>query len=190
MQPQPVGHHHIQNETSESTNSHKVSIPASNQVTPEESPTPDVIESGFSGGQYTGPTSSYTFLRKAWKRFSHDGTHTKDLAQRASEDLLSSEHASIFTFGDRAAPPMDLDDFKLPVRKIGFSLLDQYFDLAMPTYRFFHQQTVLQWLEAYYQQQELGVNREHLLPVRQVSSIAGAILQDDLHLISSRQPCF
>lgn len=74
----------------------------------------------------------------------------------------------MFQFGDRLAPDVDIEGFRLPERAYGFNLVDQYFDLAMPTNRFFHQQTVTQWLEAYYQQEEVATDREILSPTRQV----------------------
>lgn len=127
---------------------------------------PDAAGSAFTGGQYSGPTSSYTFLRRAWKRFSHQDAIEKGLSQDAQGE---TDHVSIFKFGDRLAPQSDVEEFRLPERRIGISLVNQYFDLAMPTYRFFHQQTVLQWLEAYYQQEESEANLVLLIPVRQVS---------------------
>lgn len=130
---------------------------------------PDAGGSAFTGGQYSGPTSSYTFLRRAWKRFSHNDDNVKGLSQSVHDETIPADHVSIFKFGDRLAPQLDVEDFRLPERETGASLVNQYFDLAMPTYRFFHQPTVLQWLEAYYQQEEAETGYEVLTPVHQVS---------------------
>ncbi|CZT24745.1 uncharacterized protein RCC_10473 [Ramularia collo-cygni] len=131
---------------------------------------PEAAGSALTTGQYSGPTSSYTFLRRAWKRFSHDAGGTIDTSKGVpTEQPVPSTNVSIFAFGDRFAPQVDVRDFHLPERTVGVNLVDQYFDLAMPTYRFFHRQTVLQWLDAYYRQEEAEADGEHLLPARQAA---------------------
>lgn len=114
-------------------------------------------------GQYLGPTSPYTFLRRAWKRFEKDGLHS-NLAGNSAEEPDQSE--PIWAFGDRQVSPMEPDGFQLSNRHMTSMLLSQYFDLAMPTYRFLHKQTVARWLEGFHEVQE-QVNGASLLPARQ-----------------------
>lgn len=114
-------------------------------------------------GQYLGPTSPYTFLRRAWKRFEKDGLHS-NLAGNATEEPDQSE--PIWAFGDRQVSPMEPDGFQLSSRHITSMLLSQYFDLAMPTYRFLHKQTVERWLEEFHKVQG-QVSGATLLPARQ-----------------------
>ncbi|KJX92950.1 fungal specific transcription factor domain-containing protein [Zymoseptoria brevis] len=108
-------------------------------------------------GQYLGPTSPYTFLRRAWKRFEEDGSKLHHI-QAASEEPSSA--GSIFQFGDRPSPydvSHTIEIFRLPERELTSAWLAQYFNLAMPTYRFLHYDTVARWLEEYHQLQESGI---------------------------------
>ncbi|EME89730.1 uncharacterized protein MYCFIDRAFT_115267, partial [Pseudocercospora fijiensis CIRAD86] len=115
-------------------------------------------------GQYLGPTSPYTFLRRAWKRFERDGAKLLS-ASAAQDDLGQSD--SVFSYGDRQAPHVEPEDhFRLPDVATTSLLLAQYFDLAMPTYRFLHKPTIAQWLATYHQV-EAGVQGATLLPIRQ-----------------------
>jgi hypothetical protein len=118
-------------------------------------------------GQYLGPTSPYTFLRRAWKRFEQDGSKLHH-DQAASEE--PSLAGSIFQFGDRPSQH-DVSElvagFRLPERDLTSAWLAQYFDLAMPTYRFLHYQSVAQWLEDYHEFQESGTAKDSLTPARQ-----------------------
>lgn len=118
-------------------------------------------------GQYLGPTSPYTFLRRAWKRFEEDGSK-QHRNQTASEE--PSLAGSIFHFGDRPVPPNVSDEtssFRLPERELTSTWLAQYFNMAMPTYRFVHYGTVAQWLEDWHQLQETGTAHGSLTPARQ-----------------------
>lgn len=100
-------------------------------------------------GQYLGPTSPWSFLRRAWKRFEEDGTN---INTAPSEEPAQS--GAIFTYGDRQAAHVRLDKCHLPSRQTTSMLLQHYFDLAMPTYRFLHRATVSQWLEAFHEAEE------------------------------------
>lgn len=132
---------------------------------------PDAGGSAFTAGQYSGPTSSYTFLRRAWKRFRRNDSNGQGLSQDAHVENSPSDQVSPFNFGDRLAQQSDTEDYRLPERSTAISLVHQYFDLAMPTHRFFHQQTVLLWLDAYYRQEDAEADQEVLIPVRQVSGV-------------------
>lgn len=116
-------------------------------------------------GQYLGPTSPYSFLRRAWKRFEQDDTKA---TLTGAEDLHPTD--SIFTYGDRNVPQSNqrVEDFRLPDRSATALLVSQYFDFAMPTYRFLHKYTVLQWLEEYHRQESSDADSQgSLLPVQQ-----------------------
>ncbi|CAK4034698.1 fungal specific transcription factor domain-containing [Lecanosticta acicola] len=116
-------------------------------------------------GQYLGPASPYNFLRRAWQRFERDDFKA-DFVGAASEDLNPTE--SIFSYGDRNVPKPDrrVEGFRLPDRSSTALLTSQYFDLAMPTYRFLHAGTVRRWLEDYHRQ-ESSPDQALLLPVQQ-----------------------
>lgn len=137
-------------------------------------------------GQYLGPTSPYSFLRRAWKRFEHDGAKLLSV-NAAPDDVAPSD--SIFSYGDRQAPQVEQDDHsRLPDSATTSLLLSQYFDLAMPTYRFLHKPTIVQWLSAYHQV-EAGVQGAALLPIRQaivlvVLATARLINADEVQHIS------
>ncbi|KAK4506950.1 hypothetical protein PRZ48_000683 [Zasmidium cellare] len=115
-------------------------------------------------GQYLGPTSPYTFLRRAWKRFEQDGMRA-EIVGGPTEDLTQTD--SIWAFGDRQIPPVNHNGLQLPPRPTSSMLLHNYFDLAMPTYRFLHKQTISQWLEEYHQMEESGMDGNGLAPSRQ-----------------------
>lgn len=176
MQPQPVGDIRSNNSNLDSTSLSGVESSLNpitgdeGNIRPSRGVSPEPGGSAITGGQYSGPTSSYTFLRRAWKRFSHGDRQATGLANGVTDDSASTEDTSIFAFGDRSAPQVDVEAFRLPDRATGTRLLSQYFELAMPTYRFFHQQTVEEWLETYYQQEDAGNNQKTLTPVRQVST--------------------
>lgn len=102
-------------------------------------------------GQYLGPQSPYSFLRRAWRRFEEDGTSIDAVSGAAEEPAQSN---SIFAYGDRPAPRVDIRTFCLPERSTTAMLLAHYFELAMPTYRFLHRHTVTRWLETFHQSEE------------------------------------
>ena len=112
-------------------------------------------------GQYSGPTSAYSFLRRAWRRFGLDTTQ--------QEDTDLNQAVPIFSYGDKQLP-RDSDHmakFTFPDRQTTAEMFSIYFDFAMPTYRFLHQPTVTAWLHAYHEQIEMSAGRVMLLPARQ-----------------------
>lgn len=114
-------------------------------------------------GQYLGPTSAHSFLQRAWKRFgvSNDAS----LPARGQDEANAT--TSIFAFGDR--PPSQLFEeaaLYLPDQAITAKLMRTYFDFAMPTYRFLHEQTIFDWL-AIYHEQETSTAIGQLTEVRQ-----------------------
>ena len=53
----------------------------------------------------------------------------------------------MFSFGDGYHLQFSASSIKFPPRQQAKHLLDQYFDFAMPTYRFLHRTTVDGWLQ-------------------------------------------
>ncbi|RDW81352.1 putative Zn(II)2Cys6 transcription factor [Aspergillus mulundensis] len=89
--------------------------------------------------QYWGPTSAHSFL----------GWAVRDLPATPSNNVVANgretEHVpkeSIFHFGDRIAPEVQLADFQWPDREEAEALTRRYFDFACPTYRTLHQPTI------------------------------------------------
>ena len=112
-------------------------------------------------GQYSGPSSAYSFLRRAWKRFGLD-------ANQPDDGEPHQAGVPIFNFGDKFIPKdvETFSSFQLPARHESQELLTTYFDFTMPTYRYLLKPTVCQWLDIYHDQLE-GKDGAHLLPSRQ-----------------------
>ena len=117
-------------------------------------------EAAALAGQYSGPTSGYSFLRRAWRRFG--------LNVNQQEEKESSQAVPIFSYGDKQVPRgVDgINTLTFPDRQAIAELFSIYFDFAMPTYRFLHQPTVTAWLESYHEQIETNSERV-FLPARQ-----------------------
>lgn len=118
-------------------------------------------ETATLAGQYSGPTSAYSFLRRAWRRF---GLNVKQ-----EEEKESGQAVNIFSYGDKQ-PPRSGDganNFTLPDRQTTAEMFSLYFDFAMPTYRFLHQPTAYAWLQSYHDQYDAHVGRISILPARQ-----------------------
>ncbi|KAF2768678.1 hypothetical protein EJ03DRAFT_352038 [Teratosphaeria nubilosa] len=109
----------------------------------EASTRPDVISEEIE--HYAGPSSAYSFLRRAWDRFGQTSTTEPDLSATGT-DGGGPIKVSVFAFGDREMPKVVAGELKLPSRVETTHLLRIYFELAMPTYRFLHRPTVEQWL--------------------------------------------
>ncbi|EFW99074.1 nonribosomal peptide synthetase-like protein [Grosmannia clavigera kw1407] len=106
-------------------------VATSSRVSPEPSQT-DLQ------GHYVGPSSGVSFLLRVQKRL-HE---TVSFSQAAS--------SSIFTFGDAPLPEYDASFPLLLTRSEANSLLERYFDFAVPTHRFLHRPTVEAWLAEFY----------------------------------------
>lgn len=89
---------------------------------------------------YIGPNSGIAFLARSQKRFQ------QDFIESRSNNPEQSSQTSIFSYGDGWIPEQQAD-FTFPSRHEAKYLLQQYFDFAMPTYRFLHRETVESWLE-------------------------------------------
>ncbi|KAI4721515.1 hypothetical protein E4T48_02084 [Aureobasidium sp. EXF-10727] len=113
---------------------------------------------GLTPAGYQGPTSTFSFLRKAWRRFG--------MAEPSNAGQNAREEVSIFAYGDRKAPALDPStEFKLPDRGVTRAMTARYFDFAAPTYRFLHRPTFESWLIHYHEQDES--HRDTLQPSRQ-----------------------
>lgn len=89
-------------------------------------------------GHYLGPTSPFSFLRRASRRFGHLGTPRAD-KQDSELDV------SIFSYGDRRLPDLSITGIRLPDRAKASALMNRYFEFAAPTYRFLHEPTIRDW---------------------------------------------
>ncbi|PVH73729.1 hypothetical protein DL98DRAFT_659284 [Cadophora sp. DSE1049] len=89
---------------------------------------------------YIGPTSGIAFLARSQKRFQ------QDFVESRFTNVEQSSQTSIFSYGDGWFPDQQ-ENFTFPSRDEAKYLLQQYFDFAMPTYRFLHRETVETWFE-------------------------------------------
>ncbi|KAL2797846.1 fungal-specific transcription factor domain-containing protein [Aspergillus keveii] len=124
---------------------HNAPTPASRQITQEtESDAATPFEppgrrhSTDVGDQYWGPTSAHSFLGWAVR----DLPPTPSNAGTSAQESARTSKASIFHFGDRVPPDVQLTDFQWPDRMTADSLTRRYFEFACPTYRTLHQPTI------------------------------------------------
>ncbi|KAL4974844.1 fungal-specific transcription factor domain-containing protein [Aspergillus desertorum] len=89
--------------------------------------------------QYWGPTSAHSFL--GWAVRDLPAT-PPDVVQASGRDSDRTSKASIFHFGDRVAPEVQLGEFEWPDRAEAEGLTRRYFEFACPTYRTLHQPTI------------------------------------------------
>lgn len=98
-------------------------------------------------GQVLDPTSSVTFLHRAWRRLSRQQNATAD-TPAAPADHLSHQQPWMLA-GDKPLPqchPHEPDRIALPRREKTQELLSLYFDVCIATYRFLHRETTRSWL--------------------------------------------
>lgn len=91
-------------------------------------------------GNYLGPTSTFSFLRRAGRRFGRIAVENKDLERKSD--------VSIFANGDVAFDSRNGSETQFPSQTTIKSLVKRYFDFAVPSHRFFHQQTVDHWVRS------------------------------------------
>ncbi|GAB1735388.1 hypothetical protein NU219Hw_g3022t1 [Hortaea werneckii] len=91
-------------------------------------------------GHYLGPTSPFSFLRRASRRFGHLGTPRAD-------EQDSELDVSIFSYGDRRLPDFSTTGIRFPDRAKASALMNRYFEFAAPTYRFLHEPTIRDWYD-------------------------------------------
>ncbi|KAL4986143.1 fungal-specific transcription factor domain-containing protein [Aspergillus falconensis] len=112
---------------------------ASESTTPYGPQPPEQRSPAEVADQYWGPTSAHSFL--GWAVRDLPATPS-DAVQVSGRDLDRTSKASIFHFGDRIAPEVQLGDFKWPDRAEAEGLTRRYFEFACPTYRTLHQPTI------------------------------------------------
>ncbi|KAL6244337.1 hypothetical protein RBB50_008579 [Rhinocladiella similis] len=87
----------------------------------------------FAQGQHIGPSAGVSFLYHIWNR---SGT---------AEEEVSLPTAPLTCHGDTPQPPINRNQ-PLPTREEAITLVDRYFQFAVPTYRFLHQPTTERWI--------------------------------------------
>lgn len=90
-------------------------------------------------GHYLGPTSTFSFLRRAGRRFGRVAGESRD--NREKQDV------SIFENGDIEFQAEDELETNFQDQRIISSLVKRYFDFAVPSHRFFHEQSVDHWVQ-------------------------------------------
>lgn len=101
-------------------------------------------------GQYLGPSSAQSFLDKALRRLDHDPVQTSREAHVETE-------TSTLSFGDAKVKQPDIAQFSWPEYRTATRLLERFFEFASPTYRYFHEPSVLDWLERIYNKTDVPV---------------------------------
>lgn len=99
-------------------------------------------------GQVLDPTSSVTFLHRAWRRLSRQQTAASDTPAAPAADHTSHQQPWMLA-GDKPLPqchPHEPDRIALPRREKTQELLSLYFDVCIATYRFLHRGTTRSWL--------------------------------------------
>ncbi|KAJ5438319.1 Glyoxylate reductase [Penicillium daleae] len=104
--------------------------------TPSEQETGEQVLMSDEQGHFVGTSSNVSFFVRLRKR----------LQKRANKVVPTS----IFTFGDAALPDFDSLSFVFPPREIAIELVDKYFIIGSPTYRFLHRGTIEEWLNNAY----------------------------------------
>ncbi|KAJ9633357.1 hypothetical protein H2204_007074 [Knufia peltigerae] len=87
----------------------------------------------FAQGQHIGPSAGVSFLYHIWNR---SGT---------VEEEVSLPTAPLTCHGDIPQPPINRNQ-PLPTREEAITLVERYFQFAMPTYRFLHRPTTERWI--------------------------------------------
>jgi hypothetical protein len=103
-------------------------------------------------GQYIGPASGLAFLHRAKERL------RQDFSLSTKNDANTPLTSSVFTFGDKPYPDYSKSTLVLPSRQDAREYVKRYFDFAIPTYRFLHQETVEQWLEIFMDENDATSN--------------------------------
>lgn len=93
-------------------------------------------------GQYFDTTSGLTFLHRAYKKLS---TQKGDIVSHAPS--VAEKRQPLMTVGDRTFKG-SAEGLRIPNREAVMELMKFYFDECVVTYRIFHRQTVMSWLEA------------------------------------------
>ena len=110
-------------------------------------------------GHYLGPTSTFSFLRRAGRRFGRIAGESKEADDK--------QDGSIFANGDIVFPAEDERLIEFPSEATIRLLVRRYFDFAVPSHRFFHQQTIESWVSSLSEIQD--ARDRTLRPVREAA---------------------
>lgn len=128
----------------EETTAEKAAKPETAVAPSRASPELDMAEIQ---GQVLDPTSSVTFLHRAWRRLSRQQNAASD-TPAAPADHTSHQQPWMLA-GDKPLPqcyPHEPDRIALPRREKTQELLSLYFDVCIATYRVLHRETTRSWL--------------------------------------------
>lgn len=98
-------------------------------------------------GHFVGASSGLSFLLR--------------LQRKLKKDTHEGPETSVFTLGDAVLPEFDELAFCPPPRGEAEFLLKTYFELASPTYRFLHRQTVEGWMRQLYDDGIISGGQSH-----------------------------
>ncbi|KIW20307.1 hypothetical protein PV08_00882 [Exophiala spinifera] len=87
----------------------------------------------FAQGQHIGPSAGVSFLYHIWNR---SGT---------AEEEVSLPTAPLTCHGDAPQPPINMNQ-PLPTREEAITLVERYFQFAVPTYRFLLRPSTERWI--------------------------------------------
>ncbi|CRK23530.1 hypothetical protein BN1723_013015 [Verticillium longisporum] len=137
------------------------------------------LESAEIEGQYLDPTSSLTFLHRAWKRLSSQ----KDTAGIAPQVSNNAEyHQSMISAGDKPFAVHAGDMLVIPGHATAMEMLQYYFDVCVVTYRCLHQGYVTRWFTA------VLANRHANLPLYYgIGHAKAAVVLNILAIVTLRQ---
>ncbi|KEQ69647.1 hypothetical protein M436DRAFT_12701, partial [Aureobasidium namibiae CBS 147.97] len=113
--------------------------------------TPEIDEA--IDGQYLGPSSAQSFLGKALRRLDRESVQTP--AARQGKHIETE--TSTLSFGDAKVKQPDIAQFSWPEYRTATRLLERFFEFASPTYRYFHEPSVSEWLERIYNKSDVPV---------------------------------
>lgn len=113
--------------------------------------TPEIEEAV--DGHYLGPSSAQSFLDKALRRLDRDPVHSP--APRREEHV--ERETSTLSFGDAKVKQQDIAKFSWPGNKTAIRLLERFFEFASPTYRYFHEPSVLDWIKRFYNKTDVPI---------------------------------
>ncbi|KAK9459523.1 fungal-specific transcription factor domain-containing protein [Lipomyces oligophaga] len=97
-------------------------------------------------GQYVGSSSGVSFVMRVLRRL--DDIH------------VITPNSSILTFGDPYMPKVESSYFILPPKSEAIDMVNFYFGFAMPTHRFLHQPSVMEWVDDLYESYNVAEHKE------------------------------
>ncbi|KAJ5495714.1 hypothetical protein N7539_000830 [Penicillium diatomitis] len=137
----------------------------SRKESPQDSPEPGSTDLE---GNYIGPASGISFIKRVWARLRRDEISQNGI--QVKDNLQST--ASPFTSGDKPYPGHSEATFSLPPFAVAMELITVYFDFSMVTYRFLHYRRVKEWAQQLYAEQFSAFN----LPVGVMATRAAIVL--------------